>query len=72
MKIFTDEEVAFKSLKEKQSYFLNSICPFSLHQRLCGNWCGLFYLDNEENHTPYVILGCKNDLRRLYIEEIIE
>ena len=72
MKIFTKEDEACKSLKGKRQYFLNSICPFSLHQRICGNWCSLFYLENEENHTPYVILGCKNDLRRLYIEKIIE
>ena len=71
MKVFTNEEEAFKSLKGKQQYFLNSICPFSLHQKLCGNWCGLFYLEKVEGHTPYVILGCKNDNRRLYIEKII-
>ena len=72
MKIFTNEKTACDSMENKQHFYLNSVCPFSLHQRICGNWCSLFYLDNTEGHTPYVILGCKNDLRRLYIEEIID
>ena len=71
MKIFKDEKEALESMENKQQYFLNSICPFSLHQRICGNWCGLFYLEKGEGATPYVILGCKNDNRRLYVEKII-
>lgn len=74
MKVFTKEKEAIKSLENKEIYFLNSICPFSLTQKLCGSWCSLFYIKKpvKGNSDSYIILDCKPDNKKLYIEELIE
>ena len=73
MKVFINEKEAFKSLENKQIYFLNSICPFSLTQKLCGSWCSLFYIKKPTNDklASYIILDCKPGNKKLYIEELI-
>jgi len=72
MKLFSDMDHAYDSLDKKKKYFTNSLCPFS-DDVLCGNWCGLFYMDKV---TPdgkcYVILGCKGIDKHLYVDEVIE
>ena len=73
MKIFTDLVSAADSYAKKESFCLNSICPYSHASKYCGNWCALFYFNKGDEHTsPYVILGCKTSERVLYVEEIVE
>lgn len=70
MKLFTNDEVAWESYKNKDKYYLNSICHDHPH-RLCGNWCSLFYPAKENGEVKYVILGCKGTDKRLYVDEVI-
>ena len=71
MKIYRSENTATASLGNKEQLFLNGLCPYS--NRLCGNWCALFYFDKgSENTSPYVILGCKAGEKYLYIEKLVE
>jgi len=69
MKIFKEKSEGYKSLEKKEELHLNSICPYSNRDRLCGNWCALFYLDTSA--SPFVILGCKAGEKRLYVTDII-
>jgi hypothetical protein len=76
MKIFGDMEKALISTIEKPEWYLNSFCPYK-KERLCGSWCALFHYSpavaNEYKRTgAYVILGCKVDQKRLYIDEVID
>jgi len=73
MKVFIEEKEAIRSLENKQIYYLNSICPFSSIQRLCGSWCSLFYIKKpiKNNLLSYIILDCKPGNKKLYIEELI-
>jgi hypothetical protein len=74
MKVFTNIKEATKSLKDKKIYYLNSICPFSISQKLCGSWCSLFYINKpvKNNSNLYIILACKSDNRKLYVETLID
>lgn len=77
MKIFKTEQLALQSLVEKEMYYLNGFCPYTEYgkvvDRLCGNWCALFYYDKgNENTSPYVILGCKAGEKYLYVEKLVE
>jgi hypothetical protein len=69
MKVFTKEEDAKISYNTKQKYWLNSLCA-SDPNKLCGNWCALFYISDDNSGSRYVILGCKGTDKRLYIEKI--
>ena len=69
MKVFTNEEEASASYREKQKYWLNSVCN-NKPSKLCGNWCALFYISEDREGSRYVILGCKGTDKRLYIEKI--
>ena len=69
MKVFRNENEARDSYKKKNELFLNSVCPYADYEKLCGNWCALFYLDTSA--TPFVILGCKAGEKRLYVTDII-
>jgi len=72
MKVFIEEMEANKSLKNKQIYYLNSICPFSSTQKLCGSWCSLFYIKKQKDiSSSYIILDCKPGNKKLYIEELV-
>jgi hypothetical protein len=76
MKVFKSAEKAMQSLKEKDILSLNSLCPYN-DNKFCGNWCALFYFSPEEDSkdrhvSTYVVLGCKVDQKRLYVEKIIE
>jgi hypothetical protein len=73
MKVFKKLSSAIQSMDSKQPFYLNSICPYTTGDDLCGNWCALFYLDfGGENTTPYIILGCKAGEKYLYVEKIVE
>jgi hypothetical protein len=73
MKVFKNLETAIASMNTKSALYLNSECPYSPNNSLCGNWCALFYLDKgESNTTPFVILGCKAGEKYLYVEELVE
>ena len=73
MKVFRNLETAVTSMIAKPDLYLNSKCPYSYNNPLCGNWCALFYLDKgESNTTPFVILGCKAGEKYLYVEELVE
>ena len=73
MKVFKDELKAKKSLKEKDKLFLNGLCPYADHDKLCGNWCSLFHMEKSNGKTtPYIILGCKAGEKRLYIDDVVE
>ncbi len=76
MKVFTNMADALKSVDEKRQLTLNSFCPYNT-ERLCGNWCSLFYFSPGENSgtrniSPYVILGCKVDQKMLYVDSFID
>ena len=73
MRLFlNNEKKAHKSMMEKKTYWMNSVCPFNTH-KLCGSWCGLFYVGQVgEASKPYVILGCKGSNTKLYVDEVIE
>jgi len=76
MKVFKNVGKAFESMQSKKPIYINSQCPYN-ENSLCGNWCALFYYSSEvENEykkvSAYVILGCKVDQKRLYIDEIVE
>lgn len=77
MKVFKKLSTAARSLGDKESFYLNSYCPYDENQTLCGSWCALFYLEKgrktlEENTSSHVILGCKAGEKWLCVEEIVE
>ena len=73
MKIFNTYDKAMTSFANKEVKYLNSLCPYKNENKVCGNWCALFYYNNDKNDntTPYVILGCKKTNMKLYIEDEI-
>lgn len=75
MRVFKNLEDAAKSYETKNTLYLNSVCPYQKN-KLCGNWCALFYFSPAEkrdgrNLSAYVILGCKVDQKMLYVNEVI-
>ncbi len=69
MKIFNSQKEALFSNELKKDIYLNSFCPYKNDLTLCGNWCALFfYEENKNQSTPYVILGCKSTDKMLYID----
>jgi len=67
MKVFNDSDKALYSMSNKDKVFLNSWCPFN-SDKLCGNWCALFYISPDSDQSRHVILGCKGTDKRLYVE----
>jgi hypothetical protein len=78
MKVFSDPAKALTSLESKESYYLNSTCPYNPDGRLCGSYCALFYLehatyvDEVKKTSAFVILGCKAGEKYLYVNEFVE
>ena len=72
MKIFNSYNKALASFSNKDVLYINSYCPYKDDLKLCGNWCALFYFndENKDNTTPYAILGCKATDMRLYVDGV--
>ena len=77
MKVFKKVKTAEKSEIKKESFYLNSMCPYQPEYTLCGSWCALFYFHKAENTedkntSAHVILGCKAGEKLLYVSELVE
>ena len=76
MKVFKSAKTAKESKTSKESFYLNSVCPYREGATLCGNWCALFYFYRGEkteysNTSSHVILGCKAGEKLLYVSELV-
>ena len=70
MKVFINKLKASRSLINKKSFFIDSLCPYNKTE-LCGNWCALFRMHiSDSNNSSYYVLGCDEENKRIYFKEI--
>jgi hypothetical protein len=67
MKIFNSEQTAIDNMGIKETVYINSLCPYT--NKICGSWCALFYKEESDGLTSYIILGCSNSQPRIYINK---